>query len=87
MKKINLQIKDVAKKFGISPDDFVTCYADGNKAVIEIDLKTKSSQAEEIDVFTRILSMAEEVVIRDWSLNHDHYLYGTPKRSDKERDG
>ena len=32
------------------------------------------------DAFARILAVAEDLGIEDLSEQHDHYLYGTPKR-------
>ncbi|MFQ5825059.1 MAG: hypothetical protein ACE5JB_13480 [bacterium] len=81
----------MTKKLGISPAEPVNYHEQGDKGIIEIDLiairSSQSSQEEELDVYTNILCMAEDVGMEDWSLNHDHYLCGTPKRSHRESDG
>lgn len=80
--------KEVAKKLGISLDDLVYYHKQGDKCIIEVDLNstrhTGQLEKNEVDVFGNILAMAEDVGIKDWSLNHDHYLYGTPKRKNKK---
>ena len=88
MRKMTL--KDVTKKLGISLDEVVTYHKKGDKAVIEVNLKANGAQKptkEKNQVLSNLLGMAEDVGIDDWSLNHDHYLYGTPKRKQSQGDG
>ncbi len=33
-----------------------------------------------VNVFNEIVDTATDVGIKDWSRNHNHYLYGTDKR-------
>ncbi len=76
-------LKQVTENFGISLEDSVLYHILGSKAFIEIDLKlpeTVAADNSEPDVFEKILAMSEDVGIKDWAVNHDHYLYGTPKR-------
>jgi hypothetical protein len=82
-------LKRVTEKLGISPEDLVFYRTLGNKAFIEIDLKLPAlgtADNSEPDVFDNILAMSEELGIKDWALNHDHYLYGAPKRKDEKPD-
>ena len=85
-----LTLKEITKKIGISPDDVVQYREKGDKGIIEIDLKVirrkKQKKKIELDIFENILTIAEDIGIEDWSLNHDHYLYGTPKRT-KDKNG
>ncbi len=78
-------LKKVTEELGVSLDDIVHYDKHGNKALIEVDLKNhkkdKGKDAD-VDVFAKIMAMAENVGIKDWSINHDHYLYGTPKRTE-----
>ena len=64
----------------------VNYHEKGDKGIIEVDLKVirhkKQKKTDEPNVFENILEMSEDVGIEDWSLNHDHYLYGTPKRKE-----
>ena len=80
--------KKATKELGLSPDDVVTYHKKGGKGIIEVDFnklhRKKSNQNREKNAFESILSMAEDVGIKDWSYNHDHYLYGTPKRKTEE---
>ena len=80
-----LTLKEITKKLGVSPDDVVQYREKGDKGIIEVDLKVirqkKQKKEIELDVFENILNIAEDVGIEDWSLNHDFYLYGTPKRT------
>ena len=73
---------DVAKIFGISLDRTVRYRRKGNKGIIEVELSPPEAEQDGVkaDPFSNILSMAEDVGIRDWSVNHDHYLYGADKR-------
>lgn len=77
-------LKEITKKIGIAPDDIVKYREKGDKGIIEFDLKIirhkKQKRVDDQDVFENILVISENVGIKDWSLNHDHYLYGIPKR-------
>ena len=78
-------LRKATEDLGISLDDIVFYRTLGNKAIIEFDLKLPSAKAadnSEPDVFDKILAMSEDVGIKDWAQNHDHYLYGTPKRQE-----
>lgn len=82
-------LKKATEELGISFEDIVSYRKLGNKAIIEIDLKLPQPEAAdnyEPDVFDNILAMSEDIGIKDWALNHDHYLYGTPKRKREKRD-
>lgn len=81
-------LKKAAADLGVSLTDTVSYKKRGKKAIIEIDLalpQTQNGKKRKKDVFDTILSMSEELGIKDWALNHDHYLYGTPKRSQRKR--
>jgi len=83
-------LKKVTEDLGISLEDSVFYHILGNKAFIEIDLKLPASGAadnSEPDVFDKILAMSEDIRIKDWALNHNHYLYGTSKRKIEKTDG
>ena len=78
-------LKEITEKIGIKPEDMVTYHEKKGKGTIEIDFrkahKVKISKKEDdIDVFENILNMSEHLGIHDLTENHDHYLYGTPKR-------
>jgi hypothetical protein len=78
-------LKKATEELGVSLDDIVNYHKQGNKALIEIELKISEKdemQNSGIDVFAKIMAMAEDIGIKDWSINHDHYLYGTPKRTE-----
>lgn len=78
-------LKKATEELGVSLDDIVHYQKKGKKAIIEIDLQRSRPTMDkdsEVDVFDHIVSISEDLGIRDWSINHDHYLYGTPKRSD-----
>ena len=81
-------LKEITKKLGVAQDDLVNFYEEGDNGIIKVDLKKNRDknkvEKEAPDVFDNILSISQDVGIKDWSLNHDHYLYGTPKR-DKEK--
>ena len=76
-------LKKATKDLGLSPDDVVTYHKKGHKCIIEVDFN-KRRQVDKEDAFKSILSMSEDVGIKDWSANHDHYLYGTPKQETEE---
>lgn len=42
--------------------------------------KFTQSDKKEFNVFNLIAESAEDVNIKDWARNHDHYLYGVKKR-------
>lgn len=72
-------LRKATEELGISLDDVVFYRTLGNKAIIEFDFKlppTKVADNSEPDVFDKILAMAEDVGVKDWAQNHDHYLYG-----------
>lgn len=80
-------LRAATEQLGISLEDIVQYHKKGKKAIIEIDLKHPHAESEkksEADVFDNIVAMSEDIGIKDWSLNHDHYLYGVPKRNDGE---
>lgn len=81
-------LKKAAKDLGVSLNATVRYKKQGMKAVIEIDLKlphAKNGKKREQDVFDTIIAMSEDVGIKDWAINHDHYLYGTAKRKTRKR--
>ena len=55
------------------------------KIIVEVT-EEKSSESHETSpgVFGFILSQSQHLGISDWAENHDHYLYGVPKRDDTE---
>lgn len=76
-------LKEITEKVGIKPDDVVTYHEEKGKGISEVDfsvLNRQQSPDEDIDVFDTIMNMAEPLGIKDLAENHDHYLYGTPKR-------
>lgn len=84
-------LQEITRRLGISLNDLVRYRKQGDKGIIEIDLNAKKrneGSKEPIDLFANIYSMSEDVGIDDWALNHDHYLYGNPKRNEEEsKDG
>ncbi len=60
-----------------------TYHKKGRKCIIEVDFD-KLRRKEKEDAFQSILSISEDIGIKDWSVNHDHYLYGTPKQETEE---
>ncbi len=81
-------LKKAAHDLGVSLNAPVVYRKRGNKAVIEIDLnlpQTKNGKKTKSDVFDAILAMSEHVGIKDWALNHDYYLYGSPKRKTRKQ--
>ena len=77
-------LKEATEKLGISLDDFVNYHKEDDKGIIEFDFKKKKQNKEkELNIFDNILNMSEDVGVNDWSKNHDHYLYGTPKCEEK----
>lgn len=81
-------LKKAAKELGVSMNATVSYSKRGEKAVIEIDLKLPHAQngkKRKNDVFDTILAMSEDVGIKDWAVNHDHYLYGAAKRRARRR--
>lgn len=79
-------LKEATKKLGISLDDKVYFYTKGNKKIIEAEFKVEKKKHDKNsakDVFSDILAMSRDVGIKDWAENIDHYLYGTPKRSEE----
>ena len=83
--------QEITKRLGISPSDLVRYRRQGNKGIIEFELRSKDPDEgakEPSDLLGNIYSMSENMGIDDWALNHDHYLYGTPKRNEEEsKDG
>lgn len=77
-------LKEITEKIGIKPDDMVSYHEEKGKGIIEIDFKkvhrTKNEKDDDVNVFENIIKMAENLGIEDLAENHDHYLYGTPKR-------
>lgn len=48
---------------------------------LKIKKSTKEVQKKKLyNVFDEIVDTATDVGIKDWSRNHNHYLYGTDKR-------
>jgi hypothetical protein len=79
--------QEITRRLGISPDDLVHFRRQGDKGIIEVKLKSKRPEKGPEgtpDLFGKIYSMSENVGIDDWALNHDHYLYGTPKHDEEE---
>ena len=76
-------LKKATLELGLSPDDMVTYHKKGSKCIIEADCG-KRHRNEKEDAFQSILSISEDIGIKDWSVNHDHYLYGTPKQETEE---
>lgn len=81
-----ITFSEITKKLGISANDMVHYHEQGNKGIIEIDLKRSGVVKEKDDLFSNIYSMSEDVGIEDWSQNHDYYLYGTAKRDEDSDD-
>ena len=83
-------LKEIIKELGVTQDDLVNYRQEGDKGIIEVDLKLirkkNNVENEGPEVFNNILSIAEDIGITDWSLNHDHYPYGTPKRNNEKID-
>lgn len=81
-------LKEITEKIGIKSDDIVTYHEKKGKGIIEVDFKkvhkANSETTEDIDVFENILNMSEHLGIDDLAENHDHYLYGIPKRQVEE---
>ena len=81
-------LKKATKELGLSPDDMVHYYKKGNKRIIEAEFEPENKQKKNDDVnaFETILNMAENLGIEDLAENHDHYIYGTPKREDVDKE-
>lgn len=81
-------LKEITKKIGIKPDDIVSYHEEKGKGIIEIDFKklhhSKRKKNDDVNVFENILNMAENLGMEDLAENHDHYMYGTPKRKHVE---
>jgi len=73
-------LKETTQKFGLRMTDIVKYQKKGKKILIEVELD-EEKKAE--TVFDFVVANSVEVGISDWSENHDHYLYGTPKRKKK----
>jgi hypothetical protein len=84
-------LKEAEEKLGLSPDDTVQ-YEEvgevGNEAIIKIQLHIKEKVGKKKktakELFDWIVENGEHMGITDWAENHDHYLYGTPKRKKGE---
>ena len=76
-------LKKATLELGLSPDDMATYHKKGRKCIIEVDFD-KLRRKEKEDAFQSILSISEDIGIKDWSGNHDHYLYGTQKQETEE---
>ena len=76
-------LRQAVQDLGVALDEIVVYRKRGKKAIIEIDLARPQAAQKETggNVFDKIVAMSENIGIKDWSLNHDHYLYGAPKRS------
>jgi bifunctional DNA-binding transcriptional regulator/antitoxin component of YhaV-PrlF toxin-antitoxin module len=78
-------LKEITEKVGIKPDDVVTYHEEKGKGIIEVDfsvLKKQSTVVEEDERLGKILGISEELGIKDWAENHDHYIYGSPKKNE-----
>ena len=80
-------LKEITEKIGIKPEDIVTYHEKKGKGIIEVDFKKihrqNTQKMEATDVFANIIANSQSVGINDLAKNHDHYLYGTPKRDDE----
>lgn len=53
------------------------------KIIVEIEMvKTEEQPDSDRGVFGFILSHGQHLGLSDWAENHDHYLYGVPKRDE-----
>lgn len=74
------------KNLPFAPGEVVEVIVLSEKAVPELDSPTSSAgSAGGVDALAVLESLIGSVdAPPDWAEEHDHYLYGTPKRKDRQ---
>ena len=85
---LNMSQKLVARFDGqvLRPEKPTKLKVNGRYSLVAEELQVAQEESTETQktpnpVFEYLLSVAENMGIPDLSAEHDHYLYGTPKRS------
>lgn len=73
--------KDLQKKIATLPPELLEKVEEFIASLKETEVGiTTRGKKKLYNVFDEISNTAEDIGIKDWARNHDHYLYGVEKR-------